>query len=119
VSEYLIIEFEKDRENVSEWQNVEFRNYTKSGFPIAWKTVWKKISTPQNTGDQLSRFESNLILGNFMKTFWAISNDTRFIESLTTTIFWIVVRRIFAHGYQCSGKNVGTSYGVSCQNIRS
>jgi hypothetical protein len=34
VSECLIIEFEKDRENVSEWQNVEFRNYTKGGFPI-------------------------------------------------------------------------------------
>jgi len=36
VSEYLIIEFEKEREIVSEWQNVESRNYTKIGFPI-WK----------------------------------------------------------------------------------
>jgi hypothetical protein len=26
----LIIDTEKDRENVSEWQNVEFRNYAKS-----------------------------------------------------------------------------------------
>jgi hypothetical protein len=32
----LITEFEKDRENVLDWQNVEFRNYAKSGFPI-WK----------------------------------------------------------------------------------
>jgi hypothetical protein len=34
VSECLIIEFEKIREIVSDWQNVEFQNYTKSGFPI-------------------------------------------------------------------------------------
>jgi hypothetical protein len=66
----LITEFEKDRENFSDWQNVEFRSYTRNGFPI-WKVslenVWKKISKLQSTGDQLRRFVSNLILENFMK----------------------------------------------------
>ena len=101
VSECLIIVFEKDRENVSKRQNVEFRNYTEVAF-LYGRWAWKKISTPQNTGDQLRRFESNLTLGIVMKILWTISKGILFIESLTTTIFWNVVPRMFVDGYQHS-----------------